>query len=282
VFGILSVLLAAGACAAGEIRGHLETEGLPSYLRDRGEGLRLSMFGTYIQKGQLVVYPFFEYYHDTNAEYAPVELGHKLDQDFRGKYQASEELIFLAYGVNDWLAFEMEAAIIQARLEKSSQDPSTLPSEVEESGLGDVEGQLRWRWAPETQGRPEFFSYFETVIPTQDEGSLIGTTDWEFKLGAGATRGYKWGTMTFRAAAEYGLSEETLELGEMALEYLKRLSPTWRVSGGVEGTQDEVELITEAQWHFARNGIVKLNSAFGLTSKATDWAPEVGVLFSFP
>ena len=279
IIGILVVGLWAGTCTAEGFRGHLETEHLPAYLRDRGEGLPLSQFGTYIQKGQVIVYPFFEYYYDKNFEYSPSELGFTDDRDFRGHYQASEELIFIAYGLTGSLALELEASIIQARLEKSSSDPTDPAGELEESGVGDVEGQLRWRWARETSSRPEFFSYFETVIPTQDEGSLIGTTDWEFKLGAGLIRGFSWGTFSARAAAEYGLAEDALELGEIALEYLKRLSPQWRVYGGVEGTQDEVELITEAQWHFSRTAFVKLNNAFGLTSKATDWAPEIGVLF---
>jgi hypothetical protein len=87
--------------------------------------------------------------------------------------------------------------------------------------------------------------------------------------------------LTARGAVAYDRSEDKFEIGELALEYLKRLSPEWRAYGGLEGTQDEVELITEAQWHFSRHVCVKLNSAFGLTSKATDWAPEVGLLFSF-
>jgi hypothetical protein len=278
ILGILGVALLAETCAAGAIYGHLETEHLPAYLRDRGEGVSLSIFGTYVQKSQLIVYPFFEYYHDSDFEYSPSELGGTDDRDFRGSYRASEGLLFVAYGISDRLAFELEAAIIQARLETGSGDG--LPDEIEESGLGDVEGQLRWRWATETSGRPEVFSYFETVVPTQDEGSLIGTTDWEYKLGAGVIRGFSWGTATFRASVAYDAAESTLEVGEFAGEYLKRLSPGWRVFGSVEGTQDEVELITEAQWHFSPNGFLKLNSGFGLTSKATDWAPEVGVLFS--
>ena len=36
-------------------------EDLPSYLRDRGPGIPTSMFGVYVTKGQLLVYPFFEY-----------------------------------------------------------------------------------------------------------------------------------------------------------------------------------------------------------------------------
>ncbi|MGE5860715.1 MAG: hypothetical protein ACM34J_09190, partial [Ignavibacteria bacterium] len=37
---------------------------LPEYLKDRGPGIPTSMFGTYIKKGELLLYPFFEYYYD--------------------------------------------------------------------------------------------------------------------------------------------------------------------------------------------------------------------------
>jgi len=38
----------------------------------------------------------------------------------------------------------------------------------------------------------------------------------------------------------------------------------------------------EAQIFLTPNVFVKLNNAVGLTSKAPDWAPEVGLVFSFP
>ena len=66
-----------------------DTENLPYYLRDRGEGISTSMFGTYITEGQLFIYPFVEYYYDTNMEYSPDEFGYPLIQDFRGDYRAS-------------------------------------------------------------------------------------------------------------------------------------------------------------------------------------------------
>jgi hypothetical protein len=274
-------LLLLPAPSLADRRGHLETEGLPSYLRDRGEGMPLSMFGTFVQKGQLLVYPFAEFYHDVDFEYKPSDLGHAEEVDYRGEYEASEQLLFLAYGVSDRLAIELEGALIQAELEKSRTDASSLPAEIRTSGVGDVEGQVRWRWARETAKRPEVFSYFETVGPTQPEGSLIGTSDWEFKLGTGLIRGFAWGTLMARAAVEYSRGESTFDTGEFALEYLRRLSPAWRVYAGVEGTQDEVGLVTEAQWHVAPNLFVKANSGFGLTSKATDWAPEAGVVLAF-
>jgi hypothetical protein len=250
-----------------------------AYLRDRGPGIAVSMFGTYVGRGELLAYPFFEYYRDDDAEYSPDDFGVPLDKDFRGKYRATEELVFVGFGVTERLAVELEAAVIQASLERAAEDTSGTPDRIEESGLGDVEGQVRWRWAVETYDRPEVFSYFEVVFPTQDEGSLIGTTDWELKLGSGVARGWSFATMTARLAVEYDRGEDKVDLGEAAVECLRRLSAAWSVYGAVEGTQDEVELVVEAQRHWSRRVTLKLNSAFGVTSKATDWAPEVGLLF---
>src|SRR5262249_47337041 len=110
--------------------------------------------------------------------------------DFRGHYRAHEELLFLAYGFTDDLALEMEAAVIQATFEKAPTDPSTLPARIEESGLGDVEGQLRFRWKRETERRPELFSYLEFTFPHAEDRPLTGTPGWEFALGTGVTRGF--------------------------------------------------------------------------------------------
>ena len=248
--------------------------------RDRGPGLPTSMFGTYIERGEWLLYPFLEYYRDANMEYSPDEFGFGLDADFRGRYRATESLMFLSYGFTDRLAVEMEAAVIRARLRKGPDDPSAMPAAIEESGLGDVEGQLRYRWNRETERAPEVFSYFETVFPLQKKKLLIGTQDWEFKFGSGVVRGFSWGTATVRAAVEYDAADANLALGEVAVEYLRRVNSKLRVYAGVEGTQDEVEGIAELQW-FLRPGLfLKINNSFGLTSKATDWAPEFGLMFS--
>ncbi|UCF78871.1 MAG: hypothetical protein JSW03_00910 [Candidatus Eiseniibacteriota bacterium] len=265
----------AGTSSAQELDG-------PGHLRDRGPGIPTSMFGTYVQRGDLLIYPFFEFYLNDDMEYSPAEFGHGLDEDFRGKFRGYEGLIFLAYGVTDRLAIELEAAVIDATLETAASDPSGTPDRIEESGLGDVEGQVRWRWTEEREGRPEVFSYFEAVAPVQREKLLIGTPDWEFKLGTGLVRGFSWGTVTLRMAGEYSVEESKLELGEYAVEYLKRLTPAWRGYVGIEGSQDEIELITEVQWHITDFLFVKFNNAFGVTSKANDWAPEAGLMLRFP
>jgi hypothetical protein len=260
----------------------LKAQELPSYQRDRGPGVSTSMFGSYLEKGKLLVYPFYEFYADENLEYKPSELGYALETDYRGRYRASEGLLFVGYGITSDLVVELEAAVIGAQLTKSANDTSAMPSEVEESGLGDVEGQIRWRFLRESESRPELFTYFETVFPLQKSRRLIGTSDWEFKLGAGFIRGFGWGTLTFRAAGEYNRAERKFEAGEYALEYLRRLSPSWRVVGAIEGNQlDEVVLITEAQWHFHPRYYLKANNGWGLTTNATDFAPEVGLMFSF-
>jgi len=269
------VLIAAVPAAA-------QTDELPAWLKDRGTGIPTSMFGTYVTRHQLLIYPFFEYYLDDNLEYKPDELGYNLDEDFRGKYRASEYLLFASYGITGWLMVELEASYhIDASLETSPDDPSGDPAKVEESGTGDVEGQLRARLMRETESRPELFAYFEAVSPQQQDKVLIGTPDWEYALGAGVIRGFSWGTMTFRIAAEYSVEEDKTDIGEYALEYLKRVNPKWRLYLGMEGSQDELSVIPEVQWHIRTDRIiVKLNSGFGVTSKATDWAPEVGVVFA--
>ncbi|HEY5547864.1 MAG TPA: hypothetical protein VIK50_17550 [Gemmatimonadaceae bacterium] len=248
--------------------------------RDRGPGIPTSMFGTYIERGEWLLYPFLEYYRDANLEYSPDEFGFGLDADFRGRYRATEGLMFLGYGFTDRLAVEMEAAVIRARLRKAPDDPSAMPAAIEESGLGDVEGQLRFRWNRETHRAPEVFSYFETVFPLQKNRLLIGTQDWEFKFGTGFVRGFSWGTTTVRAAMEYDAADANLALGEVAVEYLRRVNSKLRIYAGVEGTQDEIEGITELQLFLRPNLVLKINNAFGLTSKATDWAPEFGLIFS--
>jgi hypothetical protein len=252
----------------------------PDYLRDRGPGIPTSMFGTYVRKGELLFYPFYEYYRDRNMEYEPFDFGLASMTEYRGRYEAHEKLLFLGYGVSDRLALEFEAGFISAELEKSALDNSALPSRMEESGLNDVEGQVRWRWNQETATRGEFFSYFETVFPTGRKNSLIGTSDWQFKLGSGRVKGYSWGTFTARAAVEYDAGSSAFGAGEIAFEYLKRVSDNVRVFLMLEGTEDEWGLVPELQLRFGRYGYLKVGTGIGLTSKATDVAPEVGFMFT--
>lgn len=260
----------------------LNAQDEPRYLRDRGPGVATSMFGTYINKGELLFYPFFEWYYDHNFEYKPNEFGHVGDVDYRGRYTASEGLIFLAYGITQDIAIEMEAAVIGAELRKSSRDPSTMPATFKESGLGDVEGQIRWRFRRESERRAEMFTYFETVLPLQKSKDLIGTKSWEYKLGFGMTRGRTNGTWTFRTGIEWDGEDRKFEVGEYAFEFLRRLSPKWRVFSMIEGNQiDEIEFVNEVQWHFHRRAYLKVGGGVGLTPNATDIAPEIGIMFRF-
>jgi hypothetical protein len=274
---LVAALLVATTTAAA----HGQEPASRDRLRDRGEGVPLSMFGTYLGAGELLVYPFFEYYRDGNYEYESAELGFGRDTtERRGRYRASESLIFVGYGLSPNVALEIEAAVISASLTKSRLDTSSMPERLEQSGLGDVEAEVRWRYNRESDSRPEVFSYFETVFPFQKTKLLIGTREWEFKFGTGFVRGLSFGTITARiAVANVG---GTFEPGEYAFEYLRRVSPRFRVFAAIEGSEDEVEGIGELQIFLRRTVVVKINNAFGLTSKAPGWAPEIGVAFRFP
>jgi hypothetical protein len=261
-------------------QGHWDPAELPSYLHDRGTGSPSSMFATYVRQGEWLFYPFYEYYHDNNGEYSPAELGYTIDEDHRGKFRGHEGLIFIGYGITDRFVFELEAAVMTATQHKSEDDLSTMPDKFEESGLGDVQTQFDYYWLKETENRPGAFSYLEIVYPFSKDKKLIGTPDYEFKLGTGIIRGFSWGTAVFRAAMEYSKEEDKYEVGEIALEYIKRLSKYWRIYLGIEGTEDEWEAITEIQYHAADWMMFKINNAFGVTSKASGWAPEIGAMFS--
>ena len=273
------VFLAAASALAPVGAG---AEELPYYLKDRGTGVATSLFGTYVRGGELLVYPFYEYTTNKDQEYAPEDLGFVGTQDYRGKNTEHEALIFLSYGLSENVAVELESALwTTATQHKSADDPSAMPSEFTESGFGDTQAELRWRWWKETSGKPEFWSYFETVFPFQKNRKLIGTQDWEVIQGFGLTRGFRFGTLTTRASVEYQSDEGKVAFSEYALEYLKRLSPKWRTVLAVEGEEDEVAAIVEIQRQLAPNALLKLNNGFGLTSKAPELAPEVGIAFSW-
>jgi len=256
---------------------------LPPYLADRGTGIATSMFGEYVRTGELLVYPFYEFTSFHEMEYKPAELGFGVDQDFRGKFREHEANFFLAYAFNDRVALELESALFtSAKLWKDPSDPSAMPATIEESGFGDTQAEIRYRFAKENLKRPEMFGYVEVDFPFQRNRLIIGTQGWEYKFGVGAIKGFSFGTLTIRVAGESTQEDHRMAFGEYALEYLKRFSPEFRFYTGMEGDQDEVEWITEAQYWLTANIHLKLNTSFGVTSKAPDFAPEIGVMFSFP
>lgn len=250
-------------------------------LRDRGAGTPASMFGTYVRAGELIVYPYVEYYLNHDQEYKPDELGYGLDRDFQGEYTATEALLYVGYGVTPDLLVEAEAAVIQAEQEKAGDDPSAMPAELSDRGLGDVESQLRWRWLRETESRPEAYAILEAVYPLSPEHSLIGTSDLELSGGVGVVRGFGFGTLTVRVMAAWSSGSGQVEPGPMGIEYLRRLNRSLLLFVAVEGVLDELELIPELQIRLTDGMWLKLNSAVGLSPKAQDWAPEAGILFRF-
>ena len=268
--------------AAASVGPILPGADLPSYLHDRGAGVSTSMFGTYIRKGEVLVYPFYEYTKNQDQEYKPSELGFAGDHDYRAEGTEHETLIFLSYGISENVAVEVESALYtSATQKKAADDTSAAPLRLRESGFGDTQAELRWRWWKENEHRPEFWSYFEVVFPFQRDRVLIGTQDWEVIQGFALTRGFRWGTVTGRVSASYTAEDQSIIFGEYAVEYLKRFAPRWRGLVAVEGEEDEVAGIVELQWAIRPTALLKLNNGFGLTSKAPDLAPEVGIVFSF-
>lgn len=283
--GVASLLVLVFAAAASlPLRAMAQGETLPRYLRDRGPGVPASIFGTYIVKGQLLIYPFFEYARDHNREYNPTDFGLPLSQDFRGKFRSTAEQIFIGYGVTEWLAVEFEAAHMHVTLEKDPADPVTA-AKITESGVGDFEAQLRARVRKESERGPEVFTYADFTFPSQKRKVLIGDKVWDLRPGVGVTKGFSWGTVTAKVGAEYNREESHPILGELALEYLRRLSPSLRlflaIEGGEAGAPDEFDFVSGLQWRINDRVAVKFDNSFGIQSKAPDWVPQLGLMFSF-
>jgi hypothetical protein len=256
-------------------------------LRDRGAGIPTSLFGTYIEPKQWIIYPFVEYEENDDEEYTPLELGFPRpgfvgEEEFLGRATQKEVVLFLGYGLSESLAFEFEAELYaSATLDKSPLDTSPVPSRLRESGFAGAEAQIRWMMREETGERRALYSFFEIELPFQDKNVLIGAQDVEIAAGIGFIRRHPWETLNGRASLAYDGEENKMELGEYALEYLKRVNDKWRIVATLEGEDDEIALIGEGQLTLRSGVTLKLNSGFGLTEKAVDIAPEIGVLFTF-
>jgi hypothetical protein len=138
------------------------------------------------------------------------------------------------------------------------------PLRISESRIGDIEGQIRWRWRRETERRPEIFSYAEVVVPHHSEKHLIGTPGWELKYGMGLARGFDWGYFDRAAGGRVrpGLYQPFSISASTPSSICAGSPPSWRLYAGIEGTQDELSLIEEIRWHVRPNVFICLNKRF--------------------
>lgn len=258
---------------------------LPPF-RDRGHGVRTSEFQTYIERGQFFGLPSASYIKDHDFEYNPLDWGYGQQTDLRGTFHGSSAQLLLAYGATEWLAFEVEGSYLDAQFERSAQDTTATPQQIKESGLGDFAVQARMRFVREKNSRPEIWGSLEFIPAANKDKVLIGDKQSDLKGEIGFTKGYRFGTMTFRTTLEYNHGDHHGDLGETSIEYLRRLSTNWRlmvaVEGGEGGAPDEFVLVTSFQARVARRAVLNFGNSFGLMSKSTDLEPYVGVRFELP
>jgi hypothetical protein len=257
-------------------------EELPAYLKDRGKGMTMSLNGVYIEKGEFLVYPFYEYTTVPKEEYNGSELGYSGEANYVGKSRERETLLFLGYGITSNLAVEIEGALsLEKTLYKATNDKTSgIPDIIKEKGH-DLEMQLRWRFLEETERRPELFFNFEIDFPMDRNKYLVGATDWELGAGINLVKGFSWGTVTPRIALGYNCADKQLTVAEYAVEYLKKLSDSWRWVTMIESEDKSMTIFFEAQWFVRKNMYFKFNSGFGLTESAPSFAPEIGLAMVF-
>jgi hypothetical protein len=235
---------------------------------------------------RLLIYPFFAYSKDNDREYQPAKLGFGLNADFLTRFRSSEGVIFIGYGLSTKVALELEAAYITAHLDKDPTDPSSMPARISEKEIGDLELQIRYRPLFETVHRPEIYTFLELTPATNTHKVLISEPGWDVKPGLGFVKGFSFGTLQLKITAEWNREAHSPDLGELSIEYLKRLSPALRfnlaVEGGESGAPDEFEMIGGLRWRISDNAWLKLDNSIGPSPKATGWGPQVGVQLALP
>jgi hypothetical protein len=248
-----------------------------------GGGIRTSLLGTYVRDKEFVVYPFYEYTRTTRLEYKASDFKYVGEVDYgNGKQVEHEYLLFVGYAPTDSLLIEFESALYaKARFTKDPTDTTPLPGEIQESGLGDTEMQIRYRLAKESESRPDTVAFFKSVFPLQKNKRILGTRNWEFGAGVALTKTYTFGTMALRGGIDYDREDRKFKVGEYGLDYMTRLSPQWRIVLALEGQEQELSMIGELQWAVARDVLVKFNCGVGLSKNDRQVAPEVGIMFRF-
>jgi len=279
-------LIAVALLSLGAASLTAQQDSVPPALRDRGPGIRMSEFQTYIERGQFFIMPSASYIKDHNLEYNPVDWGFGDQTALRGTFHGSSGQLLLAYGVNDWLALEAEASYMDQHFERSPQDTGNTPPQIHESGIGDFAFQARLRFVKERGSRPEIWGSLEFIPESNKDKVLIGDTPTDLQAEIGFTRGFGFGTMTFRTTIEYTHIDKAWDFGETSIEYLRRLSETWRVMVGLEGGEgggpDEFVAVTSFQARLASRAVLNFGNSIGFFSKSTDWEPYVGLRFELP
>ena len=78
--------------------------------------------------------------------------------------------------------------------------------------------------------RPELVAFLEMTPATQRNKVLIKEPNWDLKPGVSLLRGFSWGTVLLKFTGEYNREGANVDLGEVAVEYLKRVLDEDRLS----------------------------------------------------
>ncbi len=254
-------------------------------LRDRGPGVPTSLTGIYLERGEWLGAASYQDLENRGFQYSPDEFGIADENDYLGKYTSSGGIFFLGYGISESLAVGLRVTGGSTKLAKASDDPSAMPSEIKESGIGEVAPELTWRFMTETASRPELYTYVSVLIPHDSDKNLIGTEDWVILPGIGLNRGFSWATLSARMDFEYDTaSTSALDFGKWTIEGQRRFSDAWWLSAGLQGQVgggnnfDEVWQTTYLQWSASPHVTVRFGSRIGLTTMTEGWTGELGIV----
>lgn len=253
--------------------------------KDRGPGLPTSQPGIYVERGEVLFDVFAVYTKDSDYEYLPDDFGFPSPVgEFKGNNRTDGGVVLAAWGISDRFAVELRAAATKAKLDKAPEDTTGMPDTTEESGLGDVRTRLTWRWLRENEHHPELWLFEDLLLPHDSGNPLIGTSDLTAETGIGLSHGARWGTMTYRASFLYEPGSEThIDFGDIAIEYLKRVSRSVSLLGDLLLVQgDEYYVTGQVKWDLSPRVALSLLGKAGLSAAAVDTTAEGGIVFRFP
>ncbi len=255
------------------------------YLRDRGPGVPTSLSGIYLNRDEWLGAASYQHLENRGFQYSPEEFGFVDDNDYLGKYESSGGILFVGYGVSESIALGLKVTGGSIKLTKASDDLTSMPVEMKESGIGEIAPELTWRFMTETAHRPELYTIVSVLIPQNRDKNLIGTQDWVVLPGVGLNRGFSWATLSARMNFEYdSASESAIDFGKWSIEGQRKFSDVWWVSAGLEGQVgggsnfDEAWQIAFVQWSPTPHVTVRFGSRIGLTQQTEGWTGEIGIV----
>jgi len=160
-----------------------------------------------------------------------------------------------------------------------------------ESGVGDTNLDLGYRFLDETDSLPEMSVHGGIKIPTADEDKGLGTGEMDYQLGVELVKELGgWSVdlgMDYNILGDpddYDLDNYVSAYGELSTEFLPRLTTIFKLAGAQAASEESDTELTaglECDYDFDHAGTVYAGMDAGLSDGSPDFSLYVGYSISF-